>query len=100
MSKLSKSNSSLEQSFSLTHPFQRGIIAKSLKGERLAEAIDLVIVFALWKRQQFGFEFRQKRSTAWKEHLTGLELGGLNVEARDLVPVDRHRLDSVLPGLL
>ena len=39
------------------YPFQGRIITKSLKCEGLGDAIHLIIVFALRKRQQLGLEF-------------------------------------------
>ena len=40
----------------LSHPFKARIISEGFEGERLCQAIDLVIMFSLRECEEFGFE--------------------------------------------
>jgi hypothetical protein len=71
---------------SLANPAQRAVVAR-LVGERLTDAVHLVVRFPLREGQQFGFELGQEGGSPRKQHGAGLELGLVDIEAADFVPL-------------
>jgi hypothetical protein len=78
----------------LADPTQAAVISTAFKRQRLHDAVDLVVVPALGKYQQFRFKLREERRSAWEQHLAGMKLRLLDVGAADFVALDGNRPDG------
>ena len=75
-------------------PLHCPIITPHAVSERLADAIDLIVVLRLRKRQQFGLKHGKPVCTPWEVHQTGFELRLLKIESANFVAFDWNGLDD------
>ena len=61
----------------------------------MAEAIDLIIVFALRKSEKLGFELSKEWRYPGKQHQPCFELGLMHEQTALLIPLDGYRSHAV-----
>src|SRR6516164_3933763 len=88
---------------SSSHPFIGVVVAASIIGERLGDAVHLIVVTRLREAQQFTLQFCQERRVFRKPYAPSGKFPLLNVEPANFVMIDLDGVDiaiSFLPKFL